>query len=61
MWLALANGLSTEFCRTAAYGAATDEFLTPKIDSMVTGDADIQTTLDGVAEEITAVLPDYQA
>ena len=61
VWLALAQGLSTDFCRTAVYGAATDEFLTPEIDSMVTGGADIQTTLDGIADQINEVLPDYQA
>ena len=61
VWLALAQGLSTDFCRTAIYGAATDEFLTPQIDSMVTGGADIQTTLDGIADQVNEVLPDYQA
>jgi multiple sugar transport system substrate-binding protein len=61
VWLALAQGLSTDFCRTAVYGAATDEFLTPQIDSMVTGGADIQTTLDGIADQVNEVLPDYQA
>ncbi len=61
IWTALAKGLSTDFCRTAAYGAATDEYLTPAYDSMVTGGADIQSTLDGVAAQVTEVLPDYQA
>lgn len=61
VWLALAQGLSTDFCRTAVYDAATGEFLTPEIDSMVTGGADIQTTLDSIAERVNEVLPDYQA
>jgi multiple sugar transport system substrate-binding protein len=61
VWLALAQGLSTDFCRTATYGAGTDELLTPRIDSMVTGDADIGETLDIVARELEDILPDYQA
>ncbi len=61
VWVALAKGLSTGFCRTAAYGAATDELLTPVYDSMVTGGADIQETLDKVAADLEAILPDYQA
>jgi ABC-type glycerol-3-phosphate transport system substrate-binding protein len=61
IWLELAQEISPEFCRTAVYAAATDEFLTPAIDSMVTGGADIQATLDEVAEQVSEVLPDYQA
>ncbi len=61
VWLELAQELSTDFCRTAVYSAATDEILTPEIDSMITGGADIQTTMDHIAEEVNNILPDYQA
>jgi len=61
VWLELAQEISPDFCRTAVYAAATDEFLTPVIDSMVTGGADIQATLDEVAAQVEEVLPDYQA
>ncbi|MBC7814286.1 MAG: extracellular solute-binding protein, partial [Burkholderiales bacterium] len=61
VWLELAQEISPDFCRTAVYAAATDEFLTPAIDSMVTGGADIQATLDEVAAQVEEVLPDYQA
>lgn len=61
IWLELAQEISPDFCRTAVYAAATDEFLTPAIDSMITGGADIQATMDNIAAQVTEVLPDYQA
>ncbi len=59
-YLSMAQNLSTEFCRTAAYGAALNELLVPQLDSMVTGTADIQTTMDQVASDLAQILPDYQ-
>lgn len=59
-YLSMAQNLSTEFCRTAAYGAALNELLVPQIDSMVTGGADIQATMDNVASQLEEILPDYQ-
>ncbi len=58
--LANAQSLSTTFCRTAAYGAATAELLTPAMADMITGGADIQATLDRLNDELTDLLPDYQ-
>lgn len=61
VWVDLAQEMSLDFCRTAVYSAAVDEFLTPAIDSMVTGGADIQATMDDLASQVSDVLPDYQA
>ena len=60
MLLKIASSLSTDFCRTAAYTAATGELLTPAMADMIEGDADIQETLDGLNDELTDLLPDYQ-
>jgi multiple sugar transport system substrate-binding protein len=60
IWLELARELSPAFCRTAVYGAATGEILTPKIDSMITGGADIKATMDEINAEVENILPDYQ-
>jgi len=60
IWLELAKELSTKFCRTAVYGAATNEKLTPLMDSMITGNADIEATMKKLADDINQVLPDYQ-
>lgn len=61
VWLELAQELSTSYCRTAVYSAAVDEKLTPIMDSMITGGADIQETMDKIADELNEILPDYQA
>ncbi len=61
VWLDLAQELSTTYCRTAVYGAAVDEKLVPVMDSMITGGADIEQTMNDLAEELTEILPDYQA
>lgn len=61
VFLEMAQGLSTDFCRTAAYGAALNEILVPRIDGMVTEGDDIPTVMDEVAAELEEVLPDYQA
>ncbi len=61
VWLNLAKELSTTFCRTAVYGAATSEILVPEMDSMITGGADIEATMKSLADKVTEVLPDYQA
>jgi lactose/L-arabinose transport system substrate-binding protein len=60
VWLDLAKELSTSFCRTAVYSAAVDEKLTPVMDSMITGGADIEATMNKLAEDINDILPDYQ-
>lgn len=59
-WLMLAKELSTSFCRTQVYGAAVDEKLTPAMDSMITGGADIEATMKKLADDVNQVLPDYQ-
>ncbi len=59
-YLSMAQNLSTEFCRTAAYGPALNELMVPQLDSMITGGADIQATMDSVAAELENILPDYQ-
>ncbi len=61
VWLMLAKELSTAFCRTAVYGAATSEKLVPVMDTMITGGADIDETMKKLQSEITDILPDYQA
>lgn len=61
VWLNLAKELSTTFCRTAVYGAATSEILVPAMDSMITGGADIEATMKDLADKVNEVLPDYQA
>lgn len=61
IWLDLAKELSTSFCRTAVYGAATSEHLVPVMDSMITGGADIEATMQDLADAVNEVLPDYQA
>jgi len=61
VWVDLAKELSLDFCRTAVYSAAVDEILTPELDSMITGGADIQATMDDIASQVEEVLPDYQA
>lgn len=61
VWLDLAKELSTTYCRTAVYGAAVDEKLVPVMDSMITGGADIEQTMNDLAAELTDILPDYQA
>lgn len=61
VWLDLAKELSTSFCRTAVYGAATSEILVPAMDSMITGGADIEATMTDLADQVNEVLPDYQA
>jgi len=58
IFLALDTG--SEFCRTAAFGAATTEYLVPEMNSMIRGDADIQETLDFIAEDFDFILIDYQ-
>jgi multiple sugar transport system substrate-binding protein len=58
--LELGKEISTAYCRTAVYSAAINEYITPKLDSMVTGGADIKATLDAINAEVTNVLPDYQ-
>jgi ABC-type glycerol-3-phosphate transport system substrate-binding protein len=60
VWLDLAKELSTSFCRTAVYSAAVDEKLTPAMDSMITGDANIEETMQKLQDEATEILPDYQ-
>jgi ABC-type glycerol-3-phosphate transport system substrate-binding protein len=60
VWLDMAQNLSLDYCRTAAYGAATNEILTPRIDEMVTGGADIEAVMQEVADDLNAILPDYQ-
>jgi ABC-type glycerol-3-phosphate transport system substrate-binding protein len=60
VWLELAQELSTTFCRTAVYGAATSEKLVPAMDSMITGGADIEATMQQLADEISDILIDYQ-
>ncbi|MBZ0301250.1 MAG: extracellular solute-binding protein [Anaerolineae bacterium] len=60
MWLKMANNLSLDFCRTAAYGAATGEILQPEIDAMIKGDEDIETGMQKVADGLAEILPDYQ-
>jgi len=58
--LELGKEISTAYCRTAVYSAAINEYITPKLDSMVTGGADIKATLDAINAEVTNILPDYQ-
>ncbi len=60
MLLKLAQSLSTDFCRTAAYNPGTGELLTPAMADMITGGADIEETLNQLNEELTDLLPDYQ-
>jgi ABC-type glycerol-3-phosphate transport system substrate-binding protein len=61
VWLQLAQEISPNFCRTAVYSAAVDEIFTPMLDSMVTGGADIPTTMQDIAAQVEEILPDYQA
>ncbi|MBX3081475.1 MAG: extracellular solute-binding protein [Anaerolineae bacterium] len=60
VWLDLAKELSTSFCRTAVYSAAVDEKLTPTMDSMITGGANIEETMQKITDEVNEILPDYQ-
>jgi multiple sugar transport system substrate-binding protein len=60
VWFELAKEISPNFCRTAVYSAATGEVLTPKIDSMITGGADIKATMDEINKAVEDILPDYQ-
>ena len=58
--VSLGNGMSTDFCRTSAFGPALNEFLTPRINDIVEGGADVQTVLDEVAADFEPFLIDYQ-
>ncbi len=60
VWLDLAKELSTTFCRTAVYGAATSEILVPAMDTMITGGANIDETMKKLADQANEILPDYQ-
>lgn len=60
VWLDMARNLSVDFCRTAAYGAATGEILQPAIDAMIKGEVDIDTKMQELADQLNEVLPDYQ-
>jgi ABC-type glycerol-3-phosphate transport system substrate-binding protein len=60
IWLKMAQNLSLEFCRTAAYGAATGEILQPEIDAMVKGEVDVEAGMQKVADLLAQILPDYQ-
>lgn len=60
IWLDMAENLSLDFCRTAAYGAATGEILDPAIDAMIKGEQDIEAGMQDVADDLDEILPDYQ-
>jgi hypothetical protein len=60
VWLNMAQNLSLDFCRTAAYGAATGEILQPAIDAMVKGDTEVEAGMQEVADQLNEILPDYQ-
>ena len=60
VWLNMAQNLSLDFCRTAAYGAATGEILQPAIDAMVKGDVEVEAGMQEVADQLDEILPDYQ-
>lgn len=56
----LSMDTGANFCRTGAFGSAVLEFLVPELNTMIRDDADIQSTLDFVAEDFDAILIDYQ-
>ena len=56
----LAMDTGTEFCRTAAFGAAVNEYLVPELNSMIRQGEDVQSTLDFIADDFDGILIDYQ-
>jgi len=61
IWLDMAQNLSLDYCRTAAYGAATGaDVLESSIDAMIKGEVDIDSGMQDVADKLDEILPDYQ-
>jgi ABC-type glycerol-3-phosphate transport system substrate-binding protein len=56
----MGRGMSTDFCRPAAFGPILNEFLTPRMNEIIEGGADVKTVLDDVAAEFEPFLIDYQ-
>ncbi len=56
----MAENMSTEFCRPAAFGPILNEYLTVRMNEIVKDGADVKTVLDEVAADFETVLIDYQ-